>query len=326
MIDVNDIENRIAVLYRVTDPFVKMESVRAIHVEQKQDESDPTGKTFRVEFGGGPTSPSDELDIQATLNNIIHHLANLKDNLKNQLRSSRLQPSEVENQINSDRNLQLVADLCNQEKHGYPLSRTRRSRLDPLIANIRHELAVPLTIGFSNVFGDSTVVVDADINDGAGNFVVSFREMIDGAIQTWEDFCLTHIPARSKEIADRREVERKQEEWANAINARLETVNAIVENESNWHQCPINELARGMMVSVYKESGGKRLWRGFITALREHEKTYARVHDPMMTMDSDYDIAEHEFMNLAPGNPNDFQFVSDHYLDVAEFRKTKLGR
>jgi len=168
MIDVNDIENIIAVLYRVTDPFVKMESVRSMHVERKPDESDPTGRRFSIEFGGGPTSPIDQIDIQSTLNNIIHHLANLKDNLKNQLRSNGLPPNEVETQISKDINLQLIADLCNQEKHGYPLTRTRRFRLDPVIVNIHHELAVPLSIGFSNVFGDSSVVVDADITDGTG--------------------------------------------------------------------------------------------------------------------------------------------------------------
>ena len=325
MIDVNDIENRIAVLYRVTDPFVKMESVRSMHVERKSDESDPTGRRFSVEFGGGPTSASDQLDVQSTLNNIIHHLANLKDNLKNQLRSNGLPANEVEIQINGDRNLQLIADLCNQEKHGYPLTCTRRSQLDPIIVNIRHELAVPLTIGFSNVFSDSSVVVDADINDGAGNYIVSFRELVEGAIKTWENFCLAHIADHSQEIADRRDAERKQGEWANAINGRLDAVNSIVEKETNWRQCPAAELAGGMMVSVYKVVGEKRLWRGFITGLREHEKKYVRVHDPMMTMDSDYDIEEHIFELLAPDDPRDFEFVSDHYLDVAKYRKETLG-
>ena len=226
MIDVNDIENRIAVLYRVTDSFVKMKPVRSMHIEEKEDKSDPTGRRFSVEFGGGPTSEEDLINVQVTLNNIVHHLANLKDNLKKRMRDDGLQPNKVEDQINSDIKLQLITDLCNQEKHGYPLTKSKRSGLDPIITNIRHELAIPLTIGFSNAFTDSSVVVEADVVDGSGSHIMSFREMVEGAIKTWENFCLAEISSSSQEIAYRRANERKQEDWATQINGR--------------HYCPVN--------------------------------------------------------------------------------------
>jgi hypothetical protein len=302
-----------------------MESVRAIHVNEKRDENDPSGNTFILEFGAGSTSATDEIELQVTLNNIIHHLANLKDNLKNQFRANGLQESEVEIKINSDRNLQLIADLANQEKHGYPLTRIRRTGLDPVVTNIRHELMVPLAIGESNIFTDSVIVMDADIHDASGSFVTTLRKMIEGAIETWEDFCLTFLPDESKDIIDRRIAEKEQEDWANAINSRLEFVNTTVENESNWHLCPVALLQVGLMISIYDKPRGPRLWRGFITAIWGNGNTLIRVRDPMNGMNSDYDTENHIFERLIPPNPNDFQLISDHFLDVVKFRNSILG-
>jgi hypothetical protein len=109
------------------------------------------------------------------------------------------------------------------------------------------------------------------------------------------------------------------------VNGRLEKVNSIIEDESNWRHCPGRELVGGVMVSVYKALGEKILWRGFITDIKQNNHTFVRVHDPMMSMDSDYKIDDYFFEILAPADPVDFQFVSDHYLDVAEFRRVSLG-
>ena len=131
-----------------------------------------------------------------SINTIIHNLANLKDNLKNILDEKGLKGQFIEDEINNSIYLQLVVDLSNQEKHGYPLKRIRRSKKDPLIKNINRHLS--MSGNDSSVIidqrtnqikstGDSKIVITANITDSKGRILFKLDELVDNSINKWEE-------------------------------------------------------------------------------------------------------------------------------------------
>src|SRR5690606_10114039 len=103
-------------------------------------------------------------------------------------------PQIVENEINNSLHLQVLIDIINQEKHGYPL-KNKRSFKDPLITNIKESYR--FTISSSNnqdtssyLFltqkgikpvgkGKEQMVITAEITDGNSNLLFSLDELVD---------------------------------------------------------------------------------------------------------------------------------------------------
>ena len=56
---------------------------------------------------------------------IFYNLASLKDNIKNCLEKKGLDKNLIEIEINNSLHLQVLIDIVNQEKHGYPLKKTK---------------------------------------------------------------------------------------------------------------------------------------------------------------------------------------------------------
>lgn len=72
--------------------------------------------------------------------NAIHHIALLKDIIKNKLELVDIDLQSYERLINTNLPLALVTDLDNKDKHGEPLSSQPRSGMDPKIVNIEQAL------------------------------------------------------------------------------------------------------------------------------------------------------------------------------------------
>ena len=130
--DFNDIKTRLQRVYNSINAIYDTDIEGGINVEIRETSD---GISMKTTFGR-----NDETEAQVKIISIIHNIANLKDNLKNRLRDLRLNPQLVEAEINNSLPLQLIADLSNQDKHGYPLERTQRSNKDPLIKNIKSGL------------------------------------------------------------------------------------------------------------------------------------------------------------------------------------------
>ncbi len=102
-------------------------------------------KNTNVEFiqtdkGTGTRTTFGKSDENSYLNNImiiLHNLANIKDNLIKSLEAKGKTKQQakriVEDEINSSLHLQVLIDMVNQEKHGYPLTLHIRSHKNPLI-------------------------------------------------------------------------------------------------------------------------------------------------------------------------------------------------
>lgn len=161
-------------------------------------------------------SPKGELDITfgpqtITINankilSVISAIANLKDNLKNKMASAGLDKNLVEIEINNSLCLQLVTDLDNQDKHGYPI-RNKRSNKDPLITNIYSSYFFKPDQGATNPTiiefdmstqqatssgGQAKILINADITDKDHNFICSLNSIVDESMETWEQFITLH--------------------------------------------------------------------------------------------------------------------------------------
>ncbi len=130
---------------------------------------------------------------------ILHNLSSLKDHLKNCLRNKGYQQNIVETEINNSLHLQVLVDLVNQEKHGYPLTKTNRSGKNPIIRNASQVLqlakntppgsSVSITIGSDGSIeqeGNWTISIDADIYDDKGILLFKLDELIETCFNKWE--------------------------------------------------------------------------------------------------------------------------------------------
>lgn len=127
---------------------------------------------------------------------IIEHLAKLKDHLKTKLGSRK---NLVEDKINDSFELQLIMDLSNAEKHGYPLN-TERSNRSPRLQSIstalvippQEEIAINLRTGEVVEPGKCRIEVQAEVVDKAGEFICRWPRLVDKATKEWEHFIHEH--------------------------------------------------------------------------------------------------------------------------------------
>jgi hypothetical protein len=155
-------------------------------------------RTTRTEDSGGKfrisISFGNDAEALNQIYEIISNLANLKDCLMNKMKDRGKEGQLIEEDINMSAVLPLVLDLSNQEKHGYPLKKVRRSKKDPQIQNIYFGLGPsnkPDNIEYSASDGakavNMMVSVHADIVDGQGKHLYKFDELVERAITDWED-------------------------------------------------------------------------------------------------------------------------------------------
>jgi hypothetical protein len=137
--------------------------------------------------------PNDKYKVLNQINSIIANLANIKDCLRKKLTERSDNPQLIEDEINISPYLQIIIDLSNQEKHGYPLTRPSRSGKDPLIKNISRSLSPsnnPDNIKYENDDGSVAMNVmakiTADITDSEGNFLYRLDKLVENTLDVWE--------------------------------------------------------------------------------------------------------------------------------------------
>jgi len=182
--DYNSTESRLKKIYSSMDQQYTYgaAALDAMHTEI-------TDKQVTISF----SSPDEEPKILNQINNIIYNLSNIKDCLKKNIKKRGDDPKVIESEINNSINLQLVVDLANQEKHGYPLTKTRRSKKDPLIKNIGRSLGrsnkpdnIRVVRSDGALIQNAMTSITANITDSHGNFLCRLDDLVNNALKDWE--------------------------------------------------------------------------------------------------------------------------------------------
>lgn len=129
---------------------------------------------------------------------IIHNLANLKEHLKEMMTKRGEDKQKIEDEIKSNKSLQIAIDLANSEKHTYP-STSNRSGLNPKIGNIQSFLRLTASQpgevtafamrpdGSFQSHGNAGINIEADILDEHNNKLMSLDELISDSLAKWEE-------------------------------------------------------------------------------------------------------------------------------------------
>jgi len=318
-IDTNNLQDRIDVLYHVTGDFVARVSIAPISVEKEEIPGKDDKTTFRVSFGGGEMTPREKLKAKDIFTNIISRLANLKDPVKKKLVSKGSKAGIVEQYIDASPYICTVIDLNNAEKHGYPLTKYKRTKCDPRIGNIRKEMAIPLVPGrFTNAFTDAVVLFEADILNLAGDRVYDFRELIEGAIQSWEDFYLVHLPDDSATILEKRDTLAKREKWEKDHFARGERVQALISDENNWFDLLGEDVSNHMFVKATGLQENAATLMGYPSDPPEkvQKLDVVRMLDVIFGERVSLGKQSNKWQVLAVKNESDLKLVSDYYWEM----------
>ena len=187
--DYNDINSRLGRLYLSINQ--KFEGDVLEHIQTKKV-TDGKKVTISITFD----AKHDENETINRINNIIGNLANLKDHLKTRLKQQGVDPQKIEDDINQNLPLQIILDLNNQEKHGYPITKIRRSGKDPKIINISKALSsrpgvratafIRDPITGAGVTNNMAIVITAEVVDSQGNRLYYLNDLIDKSLNSWE--------------------------------------------------------------------------------------------------------------------------------------------
>ncbi len=188
--DYNDVNLRLKRLYLSIDQQYESDVLQ--HMQTKKEKTKNGNFTVTINFN----AKHDENETINRINSIIASLANLKDHLMAKLKLQNGNPEDIENEINQDLPLQLILDLNNQEKHGYPLTKTRRSGKDPKIIDISKALSSrpsikPITFIRDPITGagatsNMAIVISAKVVDSQGNLFFYLNDLIDKSLKSWE--------------------------------------------------------------------------------------------------------------------------------------------
>lgn len=308
--DFNNIEQRISRLYVSInahfDSFNKTEVI--------QEEKYENGKrTFTITIGANPINQNQQYDAFNKLISVINNIFNIKDNLKNYFRDNNLNDKLIEEEINNSHHLKLIADLANQEKHGYPL-KNRRSDLDPRIENIQNSNIVKMPV--SKIFYDGMdgkVMVTADITDLKHNFIITYNELIEKSLEEWEDFFLKNIPEISNEILNNRKLKNERELRISKIQQFVDEVYLIFDN-CEWCEIDRKELDLGMIV---RNTNNDELYNpnGMIIGFYEDENStkVVKMVQNFAWPFTDYHIEKYNWQIITNLKPNDLMVLTLYF-------------
>ncbi|OGY40360.1 MAG: hypothetical protein A2570_03740 [Candidatus Brennerbacteria bacterium RIFOXYD1_FULL_41_16] len=143
--------------------------------------------TLAISFGN-------QENTQNQIQSVISNLANLKDILKAQMQARKKSEQPIEDEIEESWALKLILDLSNQEKHGYPLKRSKRSKKDPMISNIQTSMGPsdrPDNVIYTASDGAKAlnvmISIHADIVNSNGIDICTLDRLINQAVSDWEN-------------------------------------------------------------------------------------------------------------------------------------------
>lgn len=159
--------------------------------------NDGRRKGFYQDWGGGLS----EADLSNVVYSLIHNIANLRDNLKKWAARNGKDKTQVDTAFNNSLALQVIMDLSNNDKHGYPPRNGGYSGKSPKVDKVKRFMqmttkaekgsSVRLTFTqdrLPKVSGDGTakVIISGDILDGDSKIIGNLHETTVEAVKTWE--------------------------------------------------------------------------------------------------------------------------------------------
>ena len=252
-------------MYSATDSFLDYEPIGRPQIINEEVEKYPGKTVLKITIGSQKFSEEEKLKIFNKINQMINNLANLKDNTINALKIKGLSENNSKNLVNSyineSRELSILTDLDNQNKHGRPLTKFIRSYLDPEIKNVRPEMMNQLHFGWLNLLSEGKVIFEADVVDKDNNIIMSYRELMNECINQWEEFYLQNLPTKSQEIRERKvRIELWNKQYKYFANLESYTLKEIAINE-NWKLMNPDNLISGIILKVY-DGNKKEIFRG----------------------------------------------------------------
>jgi len=154
-------------------------------------------KAVFQDFRAGFTD--DELLNQA--HTAIHNVANLRDHLRRWAAHNGREKAKVDQTVDNCLELQIIKDLSNNDKHGYPPRDGGRSGKCPQLIEINREMRlqtqarkgsmIGMTIGRGGVpqsIGDGAAkaVVTGDVVDNDNNRIGDLYDIANKAVEAWE--------------------------------------------------------------------------------------------------------------------------------------------
>jgi len=155
-------------------------------------------KAVLQDFRGGFSD--DELSNQA--HSVIHNIANLGDHMRRWASHHGQDKNKVDQTVDNCLELQLIKDLSNNDKHGYPPRDGGHSGKCPQLVEINRVMRlqtqakkgsmVGMTLGAGGVpkfIGDGTAkaVVTGDVVDNDNNRIGDLYEIANKAVKAWEN-------------------------------------------------------------------------------------------------------------------------------------------
>ena len=311
--DFNDLELRISILYRAINTNY---SFNYPVIPQTREYEENGKKYFQVIIDGGNITTDEVLDANNRIIHITHQLANLKDNLKNYLSKKSVSGQIVEDNINNSQFLSIITDLSNSDKHGYPTN-SKRSRLDPKIVNVRKGMQInnKLAKVFYDVM-DSRIVFTADIVDFNDNFICDFNDLIEKAIENWEDFLINNINEVSQEIILIRNAKELKKNEILKVQHIIDEVHKIL-NSSEWIDVSWQELVVGMIVRIIQRESNLTNTTGIIVEQFKDENSLPtiKLKDDSPFRIINFQVEKYNWQVIKIFKPNDLMVLSYYYYN-----------
>ena len=148
---------------------------------------------FRGGFSNG--------DLSNYAHLVIHNLANLQDNVKRWAAHNGHDKAKVDQAVNNSFDLQIIKDLSNNDKHGYPPRDRGHSGKYPKLVDINRVMqlktqakkgsTIGMTLdaqGIPKIFGNGTskAIITGNVVDNDDNLIGDFYEIANRAVEAWE--------------------------------------------------------------------------------------------------------------------------------------------
>ena len=158
-----------------------------------------TGKCIGVfqDFRGG----LNDAELSNLAHMLISNIANLRDHLRKWAVKNGKDKEKVNEAFNQSLELQIIKDLSDNDKHGYPRRNGGYSKKYPQLVNIDRIMqlktqakkgsTIGMTLGAGGApkfFGDGTAkaIVTGDVVDNKNNRIGDLHEIAAKAVEAWE--------------------------------------------------------------------------------------------------------------------------------------------
>lgn len=154
-------------------------------------------KAIFQDFRGGLS----DYDLSNCAHTVIHNIADLRNHLIRWATHNGHDKTKVDQTVDNSLNIQIVIDLSNNDKHGYPPRDGGHSGKCPQVVNITRVMklqpqtkkgsTIRMTLGAGGAtkcFGDGTAkaIITGDVVDNDKNHIGDLYEIVTKAVEAWE--------------------------------------------------------------------------------------------------------------------------------------------